>query len=195
MENPFQQPPFEITDTYLQLTLRNFSKAVTCVNFNGNSETRGIATLLITDRNAFSNPSEALLFLMQRLLFEREEWNDYKNFTVDDIAQFTTYYLLPDYSKLDLNPLEIDAFKKEYRMILDSQIAFAKKIPELQHLYSDPWFGIKCNKENVTHLTNFNPIKGETLENCFYFKNEWDNKEYFAISKKNYIYFDWFLSW
>ena len=195
MKNLFQQPPFAVTTEYLETTFRGFLKNFICVNFNGNSETRGIATLLIAERNAFANHQEALTVLMQHLLFEREEWNHFKEFTTTDIEQFTTHFLLPYYSEMELNPLDKSEFKKEYKSILNSQIEFAKKLPEYWHIYNEDWFGIKLNKENVTDLTGFDPIKNEELEACFYFSNEWDNKEYFAISKNNYIYFDWFLSW
>lgn len=194
MKNPFQQP-FAITEDYIENSLKGFSIPIVCINFNGNSETRGIGTLLIVSREMFTNHEDALVVLMQRMLCENENWEHFSDFTAKDVEQFTQNFLNKAYNTMELNRFDVKEFEKEYRMILNSQITFTANIPQYLHIYNDPWFGIKYNKENITDLNGFNPLNEEKLETSFYFKDEWDCKEYFAISKNNYIYFDWFLSW
>lgn len=195
MKNPFQQLPFVITDDYLDISLKGVSKKITCIDFNGNSETRGIAKLLIADRKQFSNNEEALIILLQRFLYEEEEWTDFANFSTDDVRQFTSNFLLPHYGNSEFLSLSIDEFQQSYKEILESEKEFAVKLPGLTHMYPEPWFGIKLNKENVTDLESFDPLQQEEILECFYFKNEWDDKQYFAISRHNYIFFNWALTW
>jgi hypothetical protein len=195
MINPFQQPPFVITDDYLGITLNGFSKNITCINFNGNSETRGVGILLIADRKQFSGKEEALIILLQRFLFEEEEWNNFANFSTEDTRQFTSNFLIPYYGESQLLPFRTNEFQQSYKDILDSEKEFAGKLAGLTHMYPEPWFGIKLNKENVTDLENFDPLQQEEILECFYFKNEWDDKQYFANSRHNYIFLNWVLSW
>lgn len=192
MKNPFDEHDFKITDDYLEISIKGFQKPMTVINFNGNSETRGIGVLLIANRNQFSNAQEALMILIQRLDCNDDEISGFNNSSKEDISLITTNCLIPFYRNKQIKSSTVDVFQMEYNNILEWEIDFAKGLPGMAHLYPEPWFGIKYNGEAVADLDEFDPLKDEEILESYYFENEWNSREFFAVSKENYIYLDWF---
>lgn len=61
-------------------------------------------------------------------------WEILKIFKLMTSKQFTPNFILPFYGKSEPNSLDVHEFKKEYKLILDSQIEFTNLLPEVSHI-------------------------------------------------------------
>ena len=68
MKNPFNQPDFQITDTYIQRSLEAASVPHTVYTGFTGKEFPGELYVLLAEKNKFRDEQQALISLMQRML-------------------------------------------------------------------------------------------------------------------------------
>ena len=155
----------------------------------------GPGYLILAPKESFSNAEDAISAMIQRALYEDEEWiNDYcKRFKDEDIIWLTNEFLLPIYAKQEIRSISPEKFRKEYDYVINMNTRFTHIREDKTSYEGFLTEGITKNGDDINDYSNFDPLRDEELQECYaVFDSEENRTEYFAISQANYIYLFWF---
>lgn len=196
MQNPFLKIVVNgIKDDYLRLTHGSLAINMTCYSFTKHLGMAGPGYLIIAPKEAFTKAEEAMAAMIQRILYEDEEWiNDYcKRFTDEDIIWLTNDFLVPIYSMQEIMEITSEKFRKEYNYIINISTRYTCINEDRTSFEGFHTEGIAKNGVGIENYSTFDPLSDEVPEECFaIFDNEQNRTEYFAITPEHYIYLFWF---
>jgi hypothetical protein len=196
MQNPYLKVVVNgIMQDYISLSYSSLAAPMTVYSFTKHLGMAGPGYLVIAPKDAFSNPEDAITAMIQRILYEDEEWTkDYcTRFTDDDIKWLTNDFLLPIYAMQEIRKITREKFRKEYDYLVNIGTRYTHINEDKSSFEGYLNKGIAKNGEEITDYINFDPLRDIDEGDCYaIFDNEKDRTEYFAVSPDYYIYLFWF---
>ena len=194
MNNPFSQPDFQITDTYVKRCIE--AAAIPCTDYSAFSgrEFPGEIFLIVAEKDKFRDDEQAMICLMQRLIgLLLTNDHDLSDYDEEAMTNFTNNFCLNRYyDQLEYSEIPVDYFMKEanwHFKAFDEEFR-GKEITELLESPYGP-LGFFKNKQPVGVLEKTNPVADEVILKAFSLVDYHDGKYFFAISEKSYILFNW----
>jgi len=180
---------------YLSLSYKGIAMPMMIYSFTRYRGMAGPGYLVTGSKELFSSPEEAMIAMVQKILYEDEEWaGDYCNsFEDEDIAALTKNILIPVYALQEIREIDPDKFRKEYNILINSATRTTYFREDSTSYAGFETEGIAKNGTPITDYANFDPLRDEVIEKSFaVFDGEQDRTEYFALSAGYYIYLFWF---
>ncbi len=194
LQNPFNQPDFQITDAYVKSSIEAAAIPHTDYTAFSGHELPGDLFVIVVEKDKFRNDEQAMICLMQRMIiliiFDDE---DLSSFDEESITNLTNRYCLGNwYTELEYTEMPADYFMKEadwlFKVFADE--FSGKGLKELVEAPNGP-NGFFINKQPVEGFGKINPLNDEIILKLYSLVNYNDGKYFFAISEKNYILLNW----
>ena len=107
----------------------------------------------------------------------------------EDFIEDAEKTMIPVYGSAEIKETEIEKFIEKYDEWVDSLTSYFRfyEGETMRYRYNDN--GIYRNGEEYTgNYQLFHPLLGQDIEKCFHILDEWNRKEYFAITTRYYVF-------
>ena len=194
MNNPFNQPNFQITEAYVKRCIEAAAIPRTDYSAFSGREFPGEIFLIVAVKNKFRDDEQAMICLMQRMIgLILTNDHDLSDYDEKAMTNFTNNFCLNRYyNELEYSEISVDYFMKEADWLFkafDEEFRHKEITALLESSYGP--LGFFKNKQPVGVLEKINPVGDEVILKAFSLVDYHDGKYFFAISEKNYILFNW----
>ena len=189
MNNPFNQPNFQITEEYINRCLAAAAVPCTSYTINNEGEYPGDLEVIVAAKDKFIDAEQAMITLMQRMVVllysDSDELEDYN---AEDISNFTLrtcvgkWYNEHEYTKEEPAYFvqEADFFFGAFTKYYNENLSIDKEV-----------YGFFKNRKPVEGFEKMNPLADEVILEAYSLVKLPDGSFIFAISEKNYILLNW----
>jgi len=194
LQNPFNNPDFQTTDTYLKRSIEAAAVPHTDYSAFSGHELPGELFLIVAEKGKFRDDEQALICLMQRMIgLMLTNDDDLSVYDEEAIINLTNNFCLGRwYTELEYEEIPGDYFMKEANWLFR---VFAEEFrgKEITELLESPngFLGFLKNNQPVGVLEKTNPVADEVILKAYSLVDYNDGKYFFAISEKNYILLNW----
>ncbi len=194
MKNPFNQPAFVITDTYIQRSLEAATFPLTVYTGLTGKELPGELYVLVAQKSKFRDAQQALISLMQRMLVLLvSEIDEFSTYDEEAITGLTMNFCLAGwYNELEYEEIPGDYFMKEAAFLFQVfKDHFDRDLNKEDLFENNVPYGFFKNDQPVEGFEKINPIQDEIILQSYSLVNYSDGQYFFAISEENYILLNW----
>lgn len=151
--------------------------------------------LIITRKDQFAGDEEAFICIaMRHDRFdggpETLNFTEYLKLCIEeDFVEEAEKTMVPIYGTAEIKETEIEKFIDLYDEWVDSLTSYFRyyENEKMRFRYND--CGIYRNGEEYSgNYQLFHPLYGQDIEKCFHILEEWNRKEYFAITTRYYVF-------
>ncbi|MDJ1481905.1 hypothetical protein QNI16_15500 [Cytophagaceae bacterium YF14B1] len=171
----------EDIEIYLDKALNGFTKPVQVSILDLNRSETEIATILSIDKNLVKDQKEALIILINRFLYLREEWLDFSIYTKEDILRSTDWWLRPRYSDSTFNT--------------DKPIAEQPDLLDF-YLHRSQYIVITHENKVVTReeFLALSPLSKENILQTSVSQFDWSQFEIYIETDTQFMFFHWYTT-
>ncbi|MDJ1468973.1 hypothetical protein QNI19_04360 [Cytophagaceae bacterium DM2B3-1] len=171
----------EDIEIYLDKALNGFTKPVQVSILDLNRSETEIATILSIDKNLVKDQKEALIILINRFLYLREEWLDFSIYTKEDILRSTDWWLRPRYSDSTFHP----------------DTPFTEQFDILSDYLRPSQYVVITHENKVVTREEFRALSPLSTENILHIASsqlDWSQFEIYIETDTQFMFFHWYTS-
>lgn len=193
MQNPFLKLTSGLPGNIGKACMSGFAAEIMHYGFfSGTGES---CYLGIARKDQFAGDEEAFICITMR--FDRFDHGpdnlNYREYielsTEEDFVEIAEKTMVPVYGTVEIKETGIEKFIDLYDEWIDSLTSYFRfyENEKMRFKYNDN--GIYRNGEEYTgNYQLFHPLLEQDIEKCFHILDEWNRKEYFAITARYYVF-------
>ena len=189
MQNPFNQPNFQVTEDYINRCLAAAAIPSTSYMINTEGEFPGELEVIVAAKNKFIDAEQAMTCLMQRMVvLLSSDSDELEYYNAEDIATLTLgscmskWYNDHEYTKVEPAYFvqEADSFFSSLTRHCNENVSIYKEV-----------YGFFINRKPVDGFEKTNPLAEEVILEAYSLVKVHYGSFIFAISEKKYILLNW----